>query len=277
MQSYHDLLKHVLENGVASEDRTGTGTISVFGTQTRFNLEHGFPAVTTKKLSWKPVVGELLWFSRGSTNVEELREITWGKGSNKKTVWDDNYNKQAIDLGYSNGELGPVYGHQWRNFNGIDQLRIAFEKITQDSNSRRNIVSAWNPSDLDRMALPPCHTLFQFYVRNNKLSLQMYQRSGDLFLGGPFNIASYSLLLSIAARITGTTPHEFIWTIGDAHIYNNHIDQVKEQLSRTPLELPTLQISNHITTFDDFVNASVDDFKLLNYNSYSTIKAEMAV
>lgn len=278
MKQYHDILSLVLTEGEHRADRTGTGTRSIFGMQSRYNLSNGFPAVTTKKLQWTPVVGELLWFLRGSTNVEELREITWGKGSTKKTVWDDNYNHQAKNLGYTNGELGPVYGKQWRDFSGVDQIKSAIDQILNSPDSRRNIVSAWNPAELHQQALPPCHTLFQFYVSSsNKLSCQLYQRSCDLFLGGPFNIASYSLLLHIVARITGKEAGEFIWTIGDAHIYENHIDQVTTQLSRSPLKLPQLKISDSIKTFNDVLTSSVNDYQLIDYNHLGVIAAPMAV
>lgn len=278
MKEFHNVLSYVLENGEKRTDRTGTGTRSVFGMQARFNLADGFPAVTTKKLQWTPVVGELLWFLKGSTNVEELREITWGVNSTKKTVWDDNYNHQAKSLGYTGGELGPVYGKQWRDFGGIDQIKAAINTIVTNPDSRRNIVSAWNPAELNQQALPPCHTLFQFYVSaNNKLSCQLYQRSCDLFLGGPFNIASYSLLIHIMSRITNTEPGEFIWTIGDAHLYENHLIQVHEQLSRTPLELPQLIINENIKTLDDVLSSTVKDYQLQNYNHCGIISAPMAV
>lgn len=278
MKQYHDILSLVLNEGERRSDRTGTGTRSVFGVQSRYNLLNGFPAVTTKKLQWTPVVGELLWFLRGSTNVEELREITWGKGSTKRTVWDDNYNAQAKNLGYTNGELGPVYGKQWRDFGGIDQIKSAIDQIMLAPDSRRNIVSAWNPAELSRQALPPCHTLFQFYVSStNKLSCQLYQRSCDLFLGGPFNIASYSLLIHIIARITNKEVGDFVWTIGDAHIYENHTEQVITQLSRTPGTLPKLMISEHIRTFEDVLNSSVSDYVLDEYVHQGVISAPMAV
>jgi thymidylate synthase len=277
MKQYHELMTHVIDNGIDTLDRTGVGTRSIFGHQLRFNMSDGFPAITTKKLAWKPIVGELLWFMQGSTNVETLREITWGPGSSKKTIWDDNYNNQAIKLGHTAGNLGPVYGKQWRDFGGIDQLKQAIETIKYDSTSRRNIVSSWNVSELSKMALPPCHTMFQFYVRENKLSCQLYQRSCDLFLGGPFNIASYSLLLHIVARLTNTIPHEFIWTLGDCHIYQNHFDQVEEQLKRTTYDLPTLSIADHIQSLEDVLISSVTDYNLINYKSHGQLTAPMAV
>lgn len=277
MKQYHDLLRHVMDTGIDTDDRTGVGTRSTFGYQVRFNMNDGFPAVTTKRLAWKSVVGELLWFLQGSTNIETLREITWGPGSTKKTIWDDNYNNQAIKLGYTAGNLGPIYGKQWRDFGGVDQIKVAIDTIKYDSASRRNVVSAWNVNELPKMSLPPCHTLFQFYVRENKLSCQLYQRSCDLFLGGPFNIASYSLLLHIIARITNTIPNEFIWSIGDCHIYRDHFDQVEEQLKREPYDLPTIKIADHIKTLDDVLVSSVTDYELVNYVSHGQIKAPMAV
>lgn len=278
MNEFHRVLQTVLNEGETRGDRTGTGTRSIFGMQSRYNLQNGFPAVTTKKLQWKPVVGELLWFLSGSTNVEDLRRITWGEGSTKKTVWDDNYNHQAQQLGYSNGELGPIYGKQWRDFAGVDQIAIAVDQLKNSPNSRRIIVSAWNPAELDQQSLPPCHTMFQFYVSaSNKLSCQLYQRSCDLFLGGPFNIASYSLLVHIMARISNLDVGEFIWTIGDAHIYGNHIDQVQTQLERTPLQLPQLVISEHIRTLQDVLSSTVDDYKLVGYEHHGVISAPMAV
>lgn len=277
MEQYHSLLSHIKDNGVAVDDRTGTGTISVFGYQTRFSLADGFPAVTTKKLQWKAVVAELLWFIRGSTNVEELRELTWGAGSTKRTIWDDNYDNQAKTLGYTDGNLGPVYGAQWRDFGGVDQLRNAIATIIMDPSSRRNIVSAWNVPEIPKMALPPCHTLFQFYCVNGQLSLQLYQRSCDVFLGGPFNIASYSLLLAIVARLTKTVPHEFVWTIGDAHIYKNHVDQVNIQLSREGFDLPQLWIDPAIQTFEDVLLSTPDQYQLQGYMCHSAIPAPMAI
>jgi thymidylate synthase len=278
MNEFHRVLQTVLNEGETRGDRTGTGTRSIFGMQSRYNLQNGFPAVTTKKLQWKPVVGELLWFLSGSTNVEDLRRITWGEGSTKKTVWDDNYNHQAQKLGYSNGELGPIYGKQWRDFAGVDQIAIAADQLKNSPNSRRIIVSAWNPTELDQQSLPPCHTMFQFYVSaSNKLSCQLYQRSCDLFLGGPFNIASYSLLVHIMARISNLEVGEFVWTIGDAHIYGNHIDQVQTQLERTPLQLPQLVISEHIRTLQDVLSSTVDDYKLVGYEHHGVISAPMAV
>lgn len=277
MDAYHNLLETVLKYGKDRLDRTGVGTKSIFGMQSRYDLRKSFPAVTTKKLHFKPVVGELLWFIRGSTNVEELREITWGKGSTKKTVWDDNYNHQARSLGYENGELGPVYGHQWRNFGSVDQLRSAYDTILNDPYSRRNIVSAWNPPEIPSMALPPCHTMFQFYVDGDELSLQLYQRSADLFLGGPFNIASYSLLVYLMARVTGLKPGDFVWSIGDAHLYSNHIEQVKEQLSRTAFAEPTLKINERIQTFEDLLTTEVSDIELLDYQCHPGITAAMAI
>lgn len=264
MLEYHALMRNVLENGVYRMDRTGTGTISIFGAQNRYNLNNGFPIVTTKKLHLKSVIHELLWFIRGGTNVRYLQD-------NGVTIWNE--------WAAPNGDLGPVYGKQWRRWdtgNGeIDQLANVIEGLIQDPHGRRHIVSAWNPSDLADMALPPCHMFFQFYVDDeNRLSLQMYQRSADVFLGVPFNIASYSLLLMMVAQVTGYAPYEFIHTIGDAHLYANHIEQAKLQLSREPLELPIMQINPNVKNIDDFV---YEDFKLLNYNPYPAIQADIAV
>lgn len=264
MLEYHALMRNVLENGVYRMDRTGTGTISIFGAQNRYNLNNGFPIVTTKKLHLKSVIHELLWFIRGDTNVRYLQD-------NGVTIWNE--------WAAPNGDLGPVYGKQWRRWdtgNGeIDQLANVIEGLIQDPHGRRHIVSAWNPSDLADMALPPCHMFFQFYVDDeNRLSLQMYQRSADVFLGVPFNIASYSLLLMMVAQVTGYAPYEFIHTIGDAHLYANHIEQAKLQLSREPLELPIMQINPNVKNIDDFV---YEDFKLLNYNPYPAIQADIAV
>jgi thymidylate synthase len=270
MLQYLQLLKQVRDTGKEKEDRTGTGTYSVFGTQTRYNLNEGFPAVTTKKLYFKGVVAELLWFLRGSTNSSELEE----QGVSIWKPWAD-----------SNGELGPVYGAQWRSWGaymdgngghdrGVDQIANVIESIKKNPNSRRHIVSAWNVEDIGSMALPPCHLLFQFYVRDNKLSCQLYQRSADLFLGAPFNIASYSLLTHMIARECGLGVGEFIHTIGDAHIYSNHVDQVEGQLARTPKALPKLWLNPEVTRVDDF---KMEDIKLKDYESWPTIAAPIAV
>lgn len=270
---YLDLLKKVLEEGEERKDRTGVGTISIFGTQARYDLSEGFPAVTTKKLYFRSVKAELLWFLEGSRNYKRLNEL----GSK---IWDANaeadYWKPKAKFA---GDVGRVYGVQWRSWNGpdgeaIDQLGDIIEKIKKDPTDRRLIVSAWNAGELDQMALPPCHVMFQFYVNNGKLSLQMYQRSADMFLGVPFNIASYSLLLAMVAQVTGLEQGEFIHTIGDTHIYSNHIEQVKEQLDREPYELPKLWLNPEVKNIDEF---TMKDIKLENYKHHPTIKAPMAV
>ena len=298
MKQYHKLLEDILEHGEDVDDRTGVGTRSIFGYQMRFDLSAGFPAVTTKKLAWRAVVGELLWFLEGSTDERRLAELTFGKHRadlvGKHTIWTANADKQGKDLGYINNEftkeLGPVYGAQWRKFNGLsngdygeDQIAEIINQLKYHDSSRRIILSAWNPNQLREMALPPCHAFAQFRVYNNKLSCQMYQRSGDAFLGIPFNIASYALLTHIFAHECGFEVGDFIHTIGDAHIYSNHFDQVKEQLSREEFPLPTLEIAEDFTLSDLFAGNytfplnSVDKFQLLGYNSHSSIKAEMAV
>ena len=264
MKQYLDLLDYVLKNGVHKEDRTKTGTISVFGYQMRFDMNEGFPLLTTKKLHLKSIIYELLWFLRGDTNVRYLNE-------HKVSIW----NEWADE----NGELGPVYGHQWRSWRGadgvtIDQIKDVIASISENPDSRRHIVSAWNVGELDKMALPPCHILFQFWVANGKLSLQLYQRSCDIFLGVPFNIASYAILLLMTAQITGLQPGTFIHTLGDAHIYLNHIEQVKTQLSRQPRPLPTLKINPERTSIFDF---QYEDFTLENYDPHPHIKGEIAV
>ena len=311
MQSYLDQLQHILDTGVERQDRTGVGTISAFGLHARYSMADGFPAVTTKKLAFKTMVSELLWFISGSSNIKDLKAIY-----KHNKIWDANYEDYLLRLGLTgpddggeagngptnngpnnglnnglnngpdngpnNGEMGRVYGTQWRRWQApdgrqIDQLEEAVQLIKSNPNSRRILVNAWNPAEASPkdVALPPCHTFFQFYVADGKLSLQMYQRSADMFLGVPFNIASYSLLLHIVARITGLAPHEFIHAIGDAHIYLDAIKQVKEQLQRKPLPLPQLQIADRgQTSVDDF---QMDDFALLNYESYGPIKAKMAV
>lgn len=298
MKQYHKLLEDILEHGEDVDDRTGVGTRSIFGYQMRFDLSAGFPAVTTKKLAWRAVVGELLWFLEGSTDERRLAELTYGKHRadlvGKHTIWTANADKQGKDLGYINNEftkeLGPVYGAQWRKFNGLsngdygeDQIAEIINQLKYHDSSRRIILSAWNPNQLREMALPPCHAFAQFRVYNNKLSCQMYQRSGDAFLGIPFNIASYALLTHIFANECGFEVGDFIHTIGDAHIYSNHFDQVREQLSREEFPLPSLEIAEDFTLSDLFAgnyifpSNSVDKFQLLGYNSHSSIKAEMAV
>jgi len=287
MTQYLELLQHIIDNGVLKEDRTGTGTLSTFGYQMRFNLEKRFPLVTTKKLGMKAIVSELLWFLEGSTDERRLAEIYYGKDRKdlvgKSTIWTANADNQGKSLGYENTDtvknLGNVYGAQWRQWVSsknkfIDQISQVIHSIKTSPDSRRHIVSAWNVGELESMALPPCHTMFQFYVANNKLSLQLYQRSGDAFLGIPFNIASYSLLLMMVAQVTGYTPYEFIHTIGDAHIYSNHIDQVKEQLTRESKLGPQVILNPEITNIFDF---KMTDITLRNYDSWPAIKAPMAI
>ena len=259
MKQYLALLKNVLENGIKKEDRTGVGTISLFGTQTRYDLSKGFPIVTTKKVHLKSVIYELLWFLQGDTNIKYLKE-------HKVSIWDE--------WADENGDLGPVYGKQWRNFNGVDQIKNVVETLKKNPNSRRIIVSAWNPADVSKMALPPCHALFQFYVINNRLSCQLYQRSADLFLGVPFNISSYSLLTMMLAQVCGLELGEFIHTTGDTHIYLNHIEQVNLQLTREPYPLPTMAINPEVKDIFDF---KYEDFELQNYQCHPKIKGEVAV
>lgn len=275
MKQYHDALQQILENGKNKTDRTGVGTRSVFGYQMRFNLQEGFPAVTTKKLAWRAVVSELLWFLEGSGDERRLAEILHGtRDPSKKTIWTANaeadYWKSKAKF---EGDLGRVYGVQWRDFKGVDQVYNLIEGIKKDPSGRRHILTAWNPSELDQMALPPCHVLSQFDVTDGHLSCQMYQRSCDMFLGVPFNIASYSLLTHIIARECNLKVGDFVWTGGDCHIYNNHIDAVNEQLARTPKQLPTL----FITVNKKIADYVVDDFVLENYNPDPAIKADMAV
>ena len=264
MKQYLDLLDRILSEGTRKEDRTGTGTISVFGHQMRFNLEDGFPLLTTKKLHLKSIIHELLWFLKGDTNVKYLQE----HGVRIWNEWAD-----------ENGELGPVYGHQWRswpNYEGgvIDQISNVVEQIKTNPDSRRLIVSAWNVAEVDSMALPPCHTLFQFYVADGKLSLQLYQRSADTFLGVPFNIASYALLLQMMAQVTGLRPGEFVHTTGDTHVYTNHLEQVKLQLTRTPRDLPVMRINPEVKSIFDF---QYEDFVLENYDPWPHIAGKVSV
>ncbi len=263
MKQYLDLLDHVVSKGVEKSDRTGTGTRSVFGYQMRFNLDDGFPLVTTKKLHLKSIIHELLWFLKGETNVKYLQD-------NGVRIWND--------WADENGDLGKIYGYQWRSWpaskGNIDQISRIIKSIKEVPDSRRHIVSAWNVSELDNMALPPCHILFQFYVADGRLSCQLYQRSADIFLGVPFNIASYSMLTMMVAQVSGLKPGEFIHTLGDAHIYNNHIGQVKEQLSRNPLTLPVLEINPDVK---DIFHFSYEDFLLRNYKAHPHIKGEIAV
>ena len=264
MRQYLDLLNHVLEHGDKKEDRTGTGTISVFGYQMRFDLSEKFPLLTTKKVHLKSVIHELLWFLKGSTNIGYLKE-------NGVSIWDE--------WADENGDLGPVYGSQWRSWQTsdgrtIDQISNLIENIKNNPDSRRLIVSAWNVGEVDKMKLPPCHCFFQFYVANDKLSCQLYQRSADIFLGVPFNIASYALLTLMIAQVTNLTPGEFVHTLGDAHIYSNHIEQVKQQLSREAKDLPIMKINPHIK---DIFSFKYDDFEILNYDPHPLIKAPVAV
>lgn len=277
MQQYLDLMRHVLENGTKKEDRTGTGTISVFGYQMRFDLAKGFPLVTTKKCHLRSIIHELLWFLKGETNIQYLKE-------NNVSIWDE----WATD----EGELGPVYGKQWRSWEGtdgqvVDQISELIEQIKTNPDSRRLLISAWNPTVLPdttfspkenaangRQALPPCHTLFQFYVIENKLSCQLYQRSGDVFLGVPFNIASYALLTMMVAQVCDLELGDFVHTFGDAHLYSNHMEQTKEQLSRKPYPLPQMKLNPEIKSIFDF---QIDDFELVGYQSHPHIKAPVAI
>jgi len=264
MKTYLELMENVLKNGTKKTDRTGTGTLSIFGAQMRFNLQNGFPLLTTKKLHLKSIIHELLWFLKGDTNIKYLKE-------NNVRIWDEWADKE--------GNLGPVYGHQWRSWEGkngikIDQINNLIEDIKNNPNSRRLIVSSWNVSEIPKMALPPCHAFFQFYVANNKLSCQLYQRSADLFLGVPFNIASYSLLCMMIAKVCKLELGDFVHTLGDTHLYLNHLEQAKIQLSREPKELPTMKIHGIKKNINDF---SFDDFELINYNPEPHIKASVAI
>ncbi|MBK9394467.1 MAG: thymidylate synthase [Uliginosibacterium sp.] len=264
MRQYLDLMRHVLEHGHEKTDRTGTGTRSVFGWQMRFDLSEGFPMLTTKKLHLRSIIHELLWFLQGDTNIRYLKE-------NKVSIWDE--------WADENGELGPVYGKQWRRWETpdgreIDQIRQLVEGLKKNPDSRRHLVSAWNPADVDRMALPPCHALFQFYVAGGKLSCQLYQRSADIFLGVPFNIASYALLTQMMAQVVGLQPGDFVHTLGDAHLYSNHLDQAREQLARTPRPLPQLRINPAVT---DLFAFRFEDFEITGYDPLPHIAAKVAV
>jgi len=264
MQQYLQLMRHVLDNGVHKEDRTGTGTLSIFGYQMRYDLGEGFPVVTTKKLHLRSIIHELLWFLRGDTNIGYLRD-------NGVSIWDEWANE--------NGELGPVYGYQWRSWPApdgeyIDQIQQVVDQLANNPDSRRIIVSAWNVAQIDKMALPPCHAFFQFYVADGKLSCQLYQRSADIFLGVPFNIASYALLTMMMAQVAGLKPGDFVHTLGDAHLYLNHLEQARLQLSRKPFPLPTMKINPAVNNIFSF---SFDDFELVDYQYHPHIKAPIAV
>ena len=264
MRQYLDLMRHVLDHGVRKSDRTGTGTLSVFGYQMRFDLAEGFPLVTTKKIHLKSVIHELLWFLAGDTNIAYLKQ-------HGVRIWDEWADEK--------GDLGPVYGAEWRTWptpdgGSIDQIKTVVDAIERNPDSRRLIVTAWNPADVDRQALPPCHTLFQFYVVDGKLSCQMYQRSGDVFLGVPFNIASYALLTMMMAQVTGLKPGDFVHTFGDVHLYVNHLDQAREQLARTPRALPRMKLNPDVTSIFDF---TYEDFVLEGYDPHPHIKAAVAV
>jgi len=276
MKQWKKLIRHILRTGVMSEDRTGVGTMRVFGYQERFDLSKGFPAVTTKKLFFRPLKHELQWFLKGSTNVEELRRMTWGEDSTKRTIWDDNYENQAQALGYTDGELGPVYGKQWRDFGGVDQVAKIIDQIKNSPDSRRIIVSAWNPAEIDQMALPPCHCFYQFTVIDGKLNLLWYQRSVDVFLGLPFNIASYALLMHIIASICDLEVGELVFTGGDVHIYKNAISQCMQVLDRRAKKLPTLKMDK-VNTLSDLTQDFFDSIELVNYHSHPALKAPMAI
>lgn len=288
MKQYIDLCNYILNNGVKKDDRTGTGTISVFGYQMRFNLGEGFPLLTTKKVHLKSIIHELLWFISGSTNIKYLVD-------NDVRIWNDwPYDlykkspdfqgetieefaakiKESDEFAKKYGNLGPVYGKQWRDFNGVDQLSNLIEQIKTKPNSRRLIISAWNPAEVDKMALPPCHSFMQFYVAEGKLSCQLYQRSADVFLGVPFNIASYALFTMMIAQVCGLEPGDFVHTLGDAHIYLNHLDQVNKQIKRSLRPLPKMVINPNVKSIFDF---KYEDFTLLNYNPHSGIKGKVAV
>jgi thymidylate synthase len=264
MKQYLDLMRHVRDNGVKKEDRTGTGTLSVFGYQMRFDLGEGFPVLTTKKLHLRSIIHELLWFLKGDTNIQYLKD-------NGVSIWDE--------WADENGDLGPVYGSQWRSWPApdgrhIDQIAQVVDQIRNNPDSRRIIVTAWNPAEIENMALPPCHAFFQFYVAGGRLSCQLYQRSADIFLGVPFNIASYALLTMMMAQVTGLEPGEFVHTLGDAHLYLNHLEQADLQLTREPLPLPQMKINPEVTSIFDF---TFEDFELVGYESHPHIKAPVAV
>lgn len=264
MKNYQDLLAHILENGAEKSDRTGTGTLSVFGYQMRFDLQKGFPLITTKKVHLRSIIHELLWFLKGDTNIKYLKD-------NNVSIWDE--------WADADGNLGPVYGKQWRSWQTadgrqIDQITNVIEQIKKNPDSRRHIVVAFNPGDVDKMALPPCHAFFQFYVANGKLSCQLYQRSADVFLGVPFNISSYALLTHMVAQVCGLAPGEFVHTFGDAHLYSNHIEQAKLQLTREPRQLPTLILNQSVKDIFDF---KFEDIQIIGYDPHPHIKAEVAI
>jgi thymidylate synthase len=264
MKQYLELMRHVKAHGVRKDDRTGTGTLSVFGYQMRFNLSEGFPAITTKKLHFRSIIGELLWFLKGDTNIYNLHE-------NGVKIWDE--------WADENGNLGPIYGYQWRSWptadgGHVDQITQVLDQIKSNPSSRRLMVSAWNVGEIEKMALPPCHTMFQFYVADDRLSCQLYQRSADIFLGVPFNIASYSLLTLMVAQIVGLKPGDFVHTLGDAHLYRNHLEQAQLQLTREPRPLPQMQINAGVASLFDF---KYEDFELVGYNPYPGIRAPVAV
>lgn len=293
MKQYLDLCRKVLEEGTYKDDRTGTGTYSIFGYQARYNLEEGFPLVTTKKVFLRGIIHELLWFISGDTNIKYLVDNNvhiWDDWAYEKFKKSEDYNGETMQefadkiksldkddpFVVKYGELGAIYSRQWRNFNGegVDQVANLIEQIKTNPNSRRLIISAWNPCEVDQMALPPCHSFMQFYVINGKLSCQLYQRSADIFLGVPFNIASYSLFTMMIAQVCGLKPGEFVHTMGDAHIYKNHVDQIKLQLSREPKKLPTMKINPNVKSIFDF---KIEDFELENYECWPRIKGEVAV
>ena len=292
MKQYLNALQHIMDNGEEVSDRTGIGTYSVFGYQMQFNLQSGFPAVTTKKLAWRSVIGELLWFLEGSTDERRLAELTFSKNRSdligKKTIWTANADAQGVELGYTNDDLvkqlGPVYGHQWRHFDGADgenenktdQIAWLINEILINPHSRRLILSAWNPNQINEMALPPCHTLAQFRVMNGRLSCQLYQRSADMFLGVPFNIASYSLLTHMIAQICNLKLGSFVWVGGDCHIYKNHKEQVIQQLKRKPQKLPNLTMPL-FKNLQELLKTTPKDYILENYKPLESIKAPMAV
>ena len=288
MKPYLELCQHVLDHGTFKMDRTKTGTYSVFGYQMRYNLEDGFPLLTTKKVHLKSIIHELLWFIKGDTNIKYLVDHDvriWNEWPYEAFKRSSDYQGESMDdyvqkiktdneFAQKHGDLGPVYGAQWRNFNGVDQLQFILDEIKNNPNSRRMILSAWNPAEIKHMALPPCHTLIQFYVADGKLSLQLYQRSADIFLGVPFNIASYALLLMMVAQVTNLKPGEFVHTLGDAHIYQNHLDQVKLQLTRTPRKRPIMVLNPNVKSLFDF---TFEDFELKEYDPYPAIKGQVAI